>query len=163
MGVVSLARDIRLGRLVALKQLRSEACCGGLMKERFLAEARTASSLNHPNIVTIYDIDSDGGSDIIAMEYVKGKRLDEVIHHRSMPVPQALEYAVQIAAALEAAQHAGIVHRDIKPANIMVSENGLVKVLDFGLAKLVQRARMSVTSDTVSADGAAPGPVSITG
>jgi serine/threonine protein kinase/Tol biopolymer transport system component len=163
MGVVSLARDIRLGRLVALKQLRSEACCGGLMKERFLAEARTASSLNHPNIVTIYDIDSDGGSDIIAMEYVKGKRLDEVIHHRSMPVPQALEYAVQIAAALEAAQQAGIVHRDIKPANIMVSENGLVKVLDFGLAKLVQRAQMSVISDTVSADGAAPGPVSITG
>ncbi|MBM3797032.1 MAG: serine/threonine protein kinase [Acidobacteria bacterium] len=137
MGVVSLARDTRLGRLVALKQIRPEACCAGALKARFLDEARAASSLNYPNIITIYDIDTSapGGGETIAMEYVKGRTLDAPIGRRPLPVAEALEHAVQIARALEAAHAAGIVHRDIEPANIMVSENsGLGKVLDFGLA-----------------------------
>ena len=162
MGVVSLARDTRLGRLVALKQLRSEACCSGLQKQRFLDEARTASSLSHPNIITIYDIDSAGGSDIIAMEYVKGKTLGQLIQQQPLPVRDALDYATQIARALEAAHQAGIVHRDIKPSNIMVSESGLIKVLDFGLAKLQQRAPVNLEA-TASGEGALatePGVVS---
>ena len=151
MGVVSLARDTRLGRLVALKQIRPEACCGGAQKTRFLDEARTASSLNHPNIITIYDIDTSapGGGETIAMEYVKGRTLDALIGRRPLPASEALEHAVQIARALEAAHAAGIVHRDIKPANIMVSdESGLVKVLDFGLAKLIQREAPTANTTT---------------
>ncbi len=163
MGVVSLARDTRLGRLVALKQLRHETCCGGALRDRFLAEARTASSLNHPNIVTIYDIDSVDGADVIAMEYVKGKRLDEMIHNHPLPADEALDYGIQVAKALEAAHEAGIVHRDIKPANIMVTEAGLVKVLDFGLAKLLQRTPVSLGGETVSAEVGAGEPVSKTG
>lgn len=163
MGVVSLARDTRLGRLVALKKLRHESCCGGVLRERFLAEARTASSLNHPNIVTIYDIDSVDGIDVIAMEYVKGRRLDQVIQHRPVPVLEALDYAIQIARALEVANQAGIVHRDIKPANIMVTDAGLVKVLDFGLAKLLQRSPVALAADTVSGDAGPGGELSRAG
>lgn len=138
MGVVSLARDTRLGRQVALKILRNNGLCDETQKQRFLQEARTASSLNHPNIITIYDIETVDGVDLIAMEYIRGKTLDEVVGRKGLPVGQALRYSVQITQALEAAHDAGIVHRDIKPANIMVAETGVVKVLDFGLAKLRQ-------------------------
>jgi len=138
MGVVSLARDTRLGRQVALKILRNSGVCDEAQKQRFLQEARTASSLNHPNIITIYDIETVDGVDLIAMEYIRGKTLDEVVGRKGLPVGQTLRYSVQITRALEAAHDAGIVHRDIKPANIMVSETGVLKVLDFGLAKLRQ-------------------------
>lgn len=138
MGVVSLARDTRLGRQVALKVLRERAGLNSDQKQRFIQEARTASSLNHPNIITIYDIEAVDGVDLIAMEYVRGKQLDELVGRKGLPVGQALRYCVQIAQALEAAHDAGIIHRDIKPANIMISEAGAVKVLDFGLAKLRQ-------------------------
>jgi serine/threonine protein kinase len=136
MGVVSLARDTRLGRLVALKVLHPEACCDPEHKQRFLQEARTASALNHPNIITIYEIDSVNGVDIIAMEYVRGQTLDRLGGHKPVAPRQAVEYALQIAQALEAAHAAGIIHRDVKPSNIMVNEAGFIKVLDFGLAKI---------------------------
>ncbi|MEZ5356849.1 MAG: protein kinase [Bryobacteraceae bacterium] len=136
MGVVSLARDLRLGRLVALKVLHPESCCDPDQKQRFLQEARTASSLNHPNIVTIYEIDTVDGVDLIAMEYVKGLTLDRVEAGKPIRVREALRYAIQIVQAMEAAHGAGIIHRDVKPSNIMVNEAGLVKVLDFGLAKI---------------------------
>ena len=106
---------------------------------RFIQEARAASALNHPNIVTIHEIDEDNGTTFIAMELVDGTRLDTLIAQGPLPVAKALEYASQVASALEAAHASGIVHRDIKPANILITRDGRAKVLDFGLAKLVER------------------------
>ena len=136
MGIVYKARDTRLDRSVALKVLPNEALANPERTARFEQEAKTASMLNHPNIVQIYDIDTAEGVTFIAMEYVAGKTLAELIGRKGLGVAVALQYAVPIAGALAAAHAAGIVHRDIKPGNIMVSENGLIKILDFGLAKL---------------------------
>jgi len=135
MGVVYKARDTRLNRFVALKFLPAVT---EERKARFVQEARAASALNHPNIVTIHDIASDAGTDFIAMEYVPGKTLDQLIPRKGMRLGEALKYAVQIADALSKAHAAGIIHRDLKPGNVMVTQDGLVKVLDFGLAKLAE-------------------------
>jgi serine/threonine protein kinase/Flp pilus assembly protein TadD len=140
MGVVYKARDTHLDRFVALKVLPPERVSDPERKRRFVQEAKAASALNHPNIITIYDISSDRGVDFIAMEYVPGKTLDQLIGRKGLPVGEALKYAVQIADALARAHGAGIVHRDLKPSNIMVDEHGQVKVLDFGLAKLIETA-----------------------
>jgi serine/threonine protein kinase/WD40 repeat protein len=136
MGVVYKARDMRLDRIVALKTLRSEALLSPAHQLRFIHEAKAVSALNHPNIVTVYDIDVEAQPAFIAMEFVDGRTLAQLIGRRGMALPDALRYAVQIADALAAAHSAGIIHRDIKPANIMVTGTGLLKVLDFGLAKL---------------------------
>ena len=138
MGVVYKARDTRLDRFVAIKVLPAEKVANLERKQRFVQEAKTASSLNHPNIITIYDIGQAEGVDFISMELVTGKTLDRVIPRHGMRLNNALKYAIQIADALARAHSAGIVHRDIKPGNIMVNEQGLVKVLDFGLAKLTE-------------------------
>jgi len=138
MGVVYKAFDSHLGRLVALKMLPHEKVADAERKRRFIQEAKAASALNHPNIVTIYDIDSADGIDFIAMELLSGKTLDRLIPRHGLPLNDALNYSVQIAAALASAHKAGIVHRDLKPGNVMVNEQGLVKVLDFGLAKLTE-------------------------
>ena len=140
MGVVYKAEDTRLGRTVALKVLPPERVADLNRKRRFIQEARAASALNHPNIITIYDIDEAEGVHFIAMEYVDGKTLDRLIARHGLPVEKTLKYAVEMAAALAKAHSAGIVHRDLKPTNIMVTEDGLVKVLDFGLAKLTEAA-----------------------
>ncbi len=140
MGIVYRALDTHLQRPVAIKILPPEMLADRERRLRFTQEARAASALNHPNIVTIYDIDQFEGTDYIAMEYVSGKTLAEVIPHRGMKLTDALRYSVQIADALAAAHAAGIVHRDLKPANVMITEKGLVKVLDFGLAKLTECA-----------------------
>jgi eukaryotic-like serine/threonine-protein kinase len=139
MGVVYKARDTHLDRFVAIKVLPPEKVADPSRKARFVQEARAASALNHPNIVTIYDISSDAGTDFIAMEYVAGKTLDQLIPRKGMRLNQALKIAVQIADALARAHTAGIIHRDLKPSNIMVDEHGLAKVLDFGLAKLTEQ------------------------
>jgi Tol biopolymer transport system component/serine/threonine protein kinase len=139
MGVVWKARDTRLGRFVALKILPAAKMSDPERKRRFVQEARTASALNHPNIITIYDIDQADGTDFIAMEFVPGKTLDRLIPRKGLRLNEALQYATQVADALVAAHAAGIVHRDLKPGNIMVNESGGVKVLDFGLAKLTER------------------------
>ena len=139
MGVVYSAFDTRLGRAVAIKMLPPEATADPDRHRRFIQEARAASALNHPNIVTIHEIDEDSGTTFIAMELVDGTRLDSLIGQGPLPVATALEYASQVAAALDAAHASGIVHRDIKPANILVTRDGRAKVLDFGLAKLVER------------------------
>jgi len=136
MGVVYKARDTHLDRFVAIKVLPPEKVADPERKQRFVQEAKAASALNHPNIITIYDIDSSDGVTFIAMEYVKGKTLDRLIRGKGAPLGETLKHAVQMADALAAAHAAGIIHRDIKPANIAVTETGLVKVLDFGLAKL---------------------------
>jgi len=138
MGVVYKARDTHLDRLVAIKVLPAEKVADPERKQRFVQEAKSASSLNHPNIITIYDIGQVEGVDFISMELVSGKALDQLIPRHGMRLNEVLKYAVQIADALARAHAAGIVHRDLKPGNIMVNEHGLVKVLDFGLAKLTE-------------------------
>jgi len=138
MGVVWKARDTHLDRLVAIKVLPPERVADPERRLRFVQEAKAASALNHPNILHIYDIDQAAGRDFIAMEYVPGKTLDQVIGRKGLALGETLRYAVQIADALAKAHAAGIVHRDIKPGNIMVTGEGLVKLLDFGLAKLTE-------------------------
>lgn len=138
MGVVHRAVDTRLGRPVAIKLLPADAALDPDRRRRFIQEARAASALNHPNIVTIYEVDEDAGTTFIAMEIVAGTPLDRLLERGPLPIQTALDYGAQIAGALEAAHGAGIVHRDIKPANVMVRADGRAKVLDFGLAKLVE-------------------------
>src|SRR2546430_1778327 len=162
MGVVYTARDTNLDRFVAIKVLPAEKVADPERKQRFIQEAKAASALNHPNIITIYDIDSENSCDYIAMELVPGRTLDDIITRRRPRLPEALRYAVQIADALAAAHAAGIVHRDLKPANVMVTDSGLVKVLDFGLAKLTDEPEISAddatrTARTVTEDGTVMG------
>ena len=140
MGEVYRAIQSSLGRQVAIKVLPAEKVADPERRQRFAQEAKSASSLNHPNIITIYDIGQTDGVDFISMELVSGKVLDRLIPRHGMRLNDALKYAVQIADALARAHAAGIVHRDLKPGNIMVNEDGLVKVLDFGLAKLTEPA-----------------------
>ena len=147
MGIVWKARDTRLDRFVALKFLPAAKMTDPERKRRFVLEARAASALNHPNIVTIYDIGQAGPeghpADFIAMELVPGKALDQLIPRKGLRLNETIDYAIQVADALAAAHAAGIVHRDLKPGNVMVGENGCVKVLDFGLAKLTEQGGAS--------------------
>ncbi|MBP1599298.1 MAG: serine/threonine protein kinase, partial [Acidobacteria bacterium] len=152
MGVVYKARDLHLDRFVALKILPPEKVIDPDRKRRFVQEAKAASALNHPNIVHVYDIDQADGTDYIAMEYVEGKTLDQLIGHRGIRLNDALKHAVQIAEALTKAHSVGIVHRDLKPTNLMVNEDGVVKVLDFGLAKLTERIQGDETASTATID-----------
>jgi serine/threonine protein kinase/Tol biopolymer transport system component len=139
MGEVFLARDTRLGRTVAIKLLPHDKVADADRKRRFMQEARAASALNHPNIVTLHDVANDAGTDYLVMEHVEGKSLDQLITPQAPAPSDAIHYTIQIASALAAAHAVGIVHRDIKPANVIVTADSLVKVLDFGLAKLTER------------------------
>ena len=146
MGVVYRAVDARLNRQVALKVVTPESVADPARKQRFIREARTASALNHPNIVTIHDIGEVDGVDFLVMELVSGQPLQALLAAGRMPIDTVLDYALHIAQALEAAHAGGIVHRDIKPANVMVTGTGHLKVLDFGIAKYFDR----VADDGVS-------------
>ena len=139
MGEVYLALDTKLGRKVALKILPADLASNQDRMRRFTQEAKAASALNHPNILTIYEIDETDSGDFIATEFIDGKTLRDRMRREPLKLSDVLEVAAQIASALSAAHDAGIVHRDIKPENIMVRRDGLVKVLDFGLAKLTER------------------------
>ena len=138
MGEVYRARDSRLGRDVAIKVLSAEFAADADRRKRFEQEARSASALNHPNIVTIHDIGSDGATVYIAMELVDGRTLRDVLHAGALPTRRLLDLAYQMADGLAKAHAAGIVHRDLKPENVMVTKDGAVKILDFGLAKLLK-------------------------
>ena len=150
MGVVYKALDTRLDRLVAVKILPAEKLADLNRKRRFVQEAKSASALNHPHIITIYDIQTTGDVDFIAMEYVDGKTLAESIGRKGLPLRELLPLAAQVADALAAAHARGIVHRDLKPSNVMVTTRGLVKVLDFGLAKLLEPAGEDASTVTES-------------
>jgi eukaryotic-like serine/threonine-protein kinase len=135
MGEVFKAHDKRLNRHVAIKALPYAMAADPERRKRFTQEAQTASALNHPNIVTIHDVFHEGDTHFIVMEYVAGRTLLESIPPKGMPIGQMLLSSAQMASALSAAHEAGIVHRDFKPANVMIGNSGLVKVLDFGLAR----------------------------
>src|SRR5216117_755929 len=139
MGEVYLARDERLGRKVALKFLPERLTADKMQLSRFKSEARSASALNHPNILTVYEIGTEGNRHFIAAEFIEGVTLRTSLARGRMNVHDALEVAVQVASALAAAHETGVVHRDIKPENIMLRPDGYAKVLDFGIAKLAEQ------------------------
>jgi serine/threonine protein kinase len=153
MGEVYRARDAKLGREIAVKVLPEAAASDPDRRQRFEQEARSASALNHPNILTIYDIGSADGTVYIAMELVEGKTLRELVAAEPLPTKKLLDTAVQIAEGLSKAHAAGIVHRDLKPENLMISKDGFVKILDFGLAKLTEPVsqEMSVLPTAIAA------------
>jgi len=168
MGVVYKAEDTKLERTVALKFLSQSLIGGKEENERFKREAKAAAALNHPNIATVFAIDEADDQTFIAMEFIEGKSIEEIVHTplsppsrgelkggvsetsgRPLPLDDAINYATQIAAGLQAAHEKGVIHRDIKSANIMVTEKGVVKIMDFGLAKLSGRTKMTMQGTTL--------------
>ena len=156
MGEIYKAQDTRLTRTVAIKVLPSAKSGDPDRRRLFLLEAQAASGLNHPSIITIHDIVSEGDTEFMVMEYVQGKTLNDIIPKGGLRVPQVIKYALQMADALSAAHSAGIVHRDLKPANVMVTESGLVKILDFGLAKMTDQPPVPEDDKTRTIANAAP-------
>lgn len=134
MGEVYKARDTRLDRTVAVKILPSHLSENPEAKQRFDREARTISSLNHPNICTLHDVGEQDGVDYLVMEYLEGETLADRLRKGLLPVDQVLKYGIEICEGLEKAQRSGVVHRDLKPGNIMLTKTG-AKLMDFGLAK----------------------------
>jgi serine/threonine protein kinase/Flp pilus assembly protein TadD len=157
MGEVYRARDERLERDAALKILPAQALADTSARKRFRKEALALSKLNHPGIATIYDFDSDNGVDFLAMEFVVGETLAQKIAHGALPEKEVLLLGAQIADALDEAQEHGVVHRDLKPGNIMVTSKGRVKVLDFGLARLLRPAASMGSTETLSETQSASG------
>jgi serine/threonine-protein kinase len=159
MGEVYRAKDHKLGRDVAIKVLREELASDPERLRRFEQEARSASALNHPNIITIYDIGKHDTTPYIAMEYVEGKTLREMLAEGPLPTKNLLQLATQIAEGLAKAHAAGIIHRDLKPENLMISSDGYVKILDFGLAKLLPEQDADSEAATITKEGTVAGAV----
>ena len=143
MGVVYRARDLSLNRFVALKALPIFTSSDPVARQRFEREAQAASALNHPNIVTIYDLVSDEHASYIVMEFIEGKTLGEVIPLNGLPPEQAFRYALQLADALGCAHEAGIIHRDLKPQNVLISRRDHLKILDFASLNLSRNRRVN--------------------
>ena len=163
MGAIYKAQDTRLNRFVAIKVLSASSTGSPDRRRRFIQEAQAASALNHPNIITIHDIISENDADYMVMEYVQGKTLGDLIPKGGMRVPQVLKLAMQMTDALQAAHSARIVHRDLKPGNIMVTESGLVKVLDFGLAKLTDNSPLTNTGPDDNTRTISDAPLTVEG
>ena len=163
MGDIYKAQDTRLHRFVAIKVLTAASAGDPERRRRFIQEAQAASALNHPNIITIHDIVSEGDTEFMVMEFVAGKTLVDLIPKGGMTVPQVLKYSVQMADALQAAHNAGIVHRDLKPANVMVTESGLVKILDFGLAKISDPGPIGDVTGSDATQTLADSPLTVEG
>ncbi len=161
MGEVYLAQDTKLDRRVALKILPEEFAGDTERMRRFVQEAKSASALNHPNIITIHEIGDSGGSHFIATEYVEGETLSRRLRSEPMSLRTAIDIAIQVASALQAAHDAGIAHRDIKPDNVMIRPDGFVKLLDFGIAKLTEKNREPIDEDAATAikSGTSPGMI----
>jgi serine/threonine-protein kinase len=162
MGVVYKAIDTRLDRPVALKFLNIAGLVDPDRRRRFVQEAKAASALNHPNITAVYDIDATGDEPFMAMEFVPGKTLQRCIG-KGLPLAEAVRYLTQVADGLSAAHAVGIVHRDLKPSNIIVSDTGLVKLVDFGLAKLTEPTAEMMTARTVTGEAALTGRGAVLG
>ena len=156
MGDIYRAQDTRLNRFVAIKVLSGATSGDPERRRRFIQEAQAASALNHPNIITIHDIITEGDSQFMVMEHVVGKTLADLIPKGGLRVPQVLKLAMQMTDALQTAHSAGIIHRDLKPGNVMVTDTGLVKVLDFGLAKLADPSPITHQDDATRTMGPAP-------
>jgi serine/threonine protein kinase len=150
MGEVYKARDTRLDRNVAIKFLPSTLAGNAAALDRFRREARAASALNHPRICTVHDIGDYRGRPFFVMELLEGQSLNEIMSGKPVPVPELVDLAVQTCDALQAAHARGIIHRDIKPANIFLTTNGQIKILDFGLAKLVEESHSAATTVTMT-------------
>jgi serine/threonine protein kinase/tetratricopeptide (TPR) repeat protein len=159
MGVVYRAVDLRLRRDVALKVLPDDLVHDAARRERLLEEARAASHLEHPNIAVIHDVDEADGVTFIAMELIRGEKLSDTLLRGPLPVKRALDLSVEMAEGLARAHEKAVVHRDIKPANVMVTEDGHVKLIDFGLAKLVERFGDETATATVARPHTEPGVI----
>jgi len=161
MGEVYLAQDTKLDRRVGLKILPQEFAQDAERMRRFVQEAKSASALNHPNIITIHEIGDADGAHFIATEYVEGETLSRRLRTEPMSLGSALEIAIQIASALQAAHNAGIVHRDIKPDNVLIRPDGFVKLLDFGIAKLTEKTGEPIDEEAETAikSGTSPGMI----
>src|SRR5207247_6008339 len=151
MGEVYLAHDTKLDRRVALKILPKECAQYAERMGRFVQEAKSASALNHPNIITIYEIGDTDGTHFIATEFIEGHTLRQRMIPTRMELTAALDVTLQVATALSAAHEAGIIHRDIKPENVMLRRDGIVKILDFGLAKLTERRAPMIDTESPTA------------
>src|SRR5450756_956823 len=166
MGEVYKARDTRLDRIVAIKVLPTHLADRSELRERFEREAKTIASLNHPHICVLYDIGQQDGIDYLVMEYLEGETLAQRLLKGSLPLEQVLQYAIEIADALDKAHRKGVTHRDLKPGNIMITKSG-TKLLDFGLAKLKQEAapanvplsELPTAKDPLTAEGSIVGTI----
>jgi non-specific serine/threonine protein kinase len=163
MGEVYLAQDTKLGRRVALKILPAEVASDQVRMQRFTQEAQAASALNHPNILTIYEIEEKDSTHFIATEFIDGETLRQHTSRTRLTIPESLDIAIQVASALSAAHAGGIVHRDIKPENIMLRRDRLVKVLDFGLAKLTEPRLASADGEATTKAALATEPGTVLG
>jgi eukaryotic-like serine/threonine-protein kinase len=158
MGEVYRAKDTRLDRIVAIKVLPSHLSSNPSLKQRFEREARAVSSLNHPHICTLHDIGHQNGTDYLVLEYLEGENLAIRLQRRPLPTNELLQYAIQIADALDKAHKRGIIHRDLKPGNIILTKSG-AKLLDFGLAKsslgqnIVSNTQLPTESQPLTAEG----------
>jgi serine/threonine-protein kinase len=163
MGDIYRAQDTRLNRFVAVKVLTGSTSGDPERRRRFIQEAQSASALNHPNIITIHDILTEGDAQYMVMEHVQGKTLADLIPKGGLRVPQVLKLAMQMTDALQTAHAAGIIHRDLKPGNIMVTDTGLVKVLDFGLAKLSDPTPVTRNNSDDATRTMGPAPLTVEG
>src|SRR5215813_12131379 len=159
MGEVYRAKDLRLGREIALKVLPAEMSASPERLARFEREARTVAGLNHPNIVTLFSVEDEGDVRFLTMELVEGQSLDQALEPGGLPVIRVIELGIALTDALAAAHEKGVVNRDLKPANVMLTRDGRVKVLDFGLAKLAEPepdaglSKAATIATPVSSDG----------